>query len=95
LQVLQKGRKLLPNDRSFLLEEANIYNNNLKTINPLAPLLPQLLDDNPNNADIAFIAANCYDHLDQFDKAESLYLRTVELNSTFYDPVFNLGLLVL
>jgi tetratricopeptide (TPR) repeat protein len=92
LQILQKGRKLLPNDRSFLLEEANIYNNT-KDYKSLAPLLPQLLDDNTNNADIAFIAANCYDHLDQFDKAESLYLRTVELNSTFYDPVFNLGLL--
>ncbi|MES2274737.1 MAG: tetratricopeptide repeat protein [Bacteroidota bacterium] len=92
LQILQKGRKLLPNEKSFLLEEANIYNNR-KDYMALAPLLPQLLDDNPNNADIAFIAANCYDHLDQYDKAESLYLRTIELNSTFYDPVFNLGLL--
>ena len=92
LQVLQKGRKLLPNDRSFLLEEANIYNNQ-KNYKALAPLLPQLLDDNTNNADIAFIAANCYDHLDDFEKAESLYLRTIELNGSFYDPVFNLGLL--
>jgi len=54
-----------------------------------------LLDDNANNADIAFIAANCYDHLDEYDKAESLYLRAIELNSTQYDPVFNLGLLYL
>jgi tetratricopeptide (TPR) repeat protein len=92
LQILQKGRKLLPNDKSFLLDEANIYNNR-KDYKALEPLLPQLLDDNTNNADIAFIAASCYDHLDQYDKAESLYLRTVELNSTFYDPVFNLGLL--
>ncbi|GAB3905494.1 tetratricopeptide repeat protein [Mucilaginibacter boryungensis] len=92
LQLLQKGRKLLPNDKSFLLEEANIYNNN-KNYNALAPLLPQLLDDNPNNADIAFIAANCYDHLNHYDKAESLYLRAIELNGASYDPVFNLGLL--
>jgi len=94
LQILQKGRKLLPNDKSFLLEEANIYNNR-KDYNALSPLLPQLLDDNANNADIAFIAANCYDHLDEYDKAESLYLRAIELNSTQYDPVFNLGLLYL
>jgi tetratricopeptide (TPR) repeat protein len=94
LQILQKGRKLLPNDKSFLLEEANIYNNR-KDYKALAPLLPQLLDDNPNNADIAFIAANCYDHMEQYDKAESLYLRTVELNGAMYDPVFNLGLLYL
>jgi len=94
LQTLQKGRKLLPNDKSFLLEEANIYNNR-KDYKALAPLLPQLLEDNPNSADIAFIAANCCDQLNQLDKAESLYLHTVELNSVFYDPVFNLGLLYL
>jgi tetratricopeptide (TPR) repeat protein len=94
LEILQKGRKFLPNDKSFLLEEANIYNNT-KDYKSLAPLLPQLLDDNANNADIAFIAANCYDHLDEYDKAESLYLRTIELNSTYYDPDFNLGLLYL
>ena len=76
LQILQKGRKLLPNDKSFLLDEANIYNNS-KDYKALEPLLPQLLDDNANNADIAFIAANCYDHLNPYDKAESLYLRTV------------------
>jgi tetratricopeptide (TPR) repeat protein len=56
-------------------------------------LLPALLDINTNNADIAFVAANCYDHLNQYDKAESLYLRSIELNSAAYDPVFNLGLL--
>lgn len=92
LQVLKRGRKLLPNDKSFLLEEANIYNNS-KEYKALSELLPQLLEDHPNNADIAFIAANCYDHLNQFDKAESLYLKTIELNSSMYDPVFNLGLL--
>ncbi len=94
LQMLQKARRLLPNDNSFLLEEANIYNNR-NDYKSLAPLLPQLLDDNANNADIAFIAANCYDHLDQLDKAESLYLRAIELRSSFYEPVFNVGLLYL
>jgi len=94
LQILQKGRKLLPNDKSLLFEEANIYNN-CKDYKALVQLLPQLLDDNTNNADIAFIAGNCYDHLNEYDKAESLYLRTIELSSTFYDPVFNLGLLYL
>ena len=55
--------------------------------------MPQLLYINKNNADIAFAAASCYDHLDQYDKAESLYLRAIELNSSSYDPIFNLGLL--
>jgi len=92
LDIVKKGRKLLPNDKALLLDEANIYNNQ-KDYHALAPLLPALLDINTNNADIAFVAANCYDHLNQYDKAESLYLHSIELNSSAYEPVFNLGLL--
>ncbi|WPU91294.1 hypothetical protein SNE25_18415 [Mucilaginibacter sabulilitoris] len=94
LEILQKGRRILPNDRFLLLDEANIYNNQ-KNYKALEPLIGPLLDINANNADIAFVAANCYDHLNKYDKAESLYLRTIELNSSAYDPVFNLGLLYL
>ena len=92
LQILQKGRKHLPGDKFLLLDEANIYNNK-RDYRALGNLLPPLLDENPNNAEIAFIAANCYDHLNQFDKAESLYLRSIELNSSVYDPIYNLGIL--
>ena len=94
LQILQKGRKLVPADRFLLLDEANIYNN-LKDYKSLEPLIGQLLDINANNADIAFVAANCYDHLNKYDQAESLYLHTIELNGSAYEPVFNLGLMYL
>src|SRR6202012_469871 len=92
LAIIKKGRKLLPNDKMLLLDEANIYSNR-KDYHSLAPLLPALLDINSNNADIAFVAAVCYDHLNQYDKAESMYLRAIDLNSSAYDPIFNLGLL--
>jgi tetratricopeptide (TPR) repeat protein len=94
LEIIKKARRSLPADRSLLLDEANIYNNK-KNYHALAPLLPALLDMNSNNADVAFVAANCYDHLNQYDKAESLYLRAIELNNSAYDPIFNLGLLYL
>jgi tetratricopeptide (TPR) repeat protein len=94
LEILKKGRKLLPNDKFLLLDEANIYNNR-KDYRSLSALLPSLLDININNADIAFVAANCYDNLNQYDKAEALYLRAIELNSSAFDPIFDLGLLYL
>jgi tetratricopeptide (TPR) repeat protein len=94
LQILQKGRRYLPGDKFLLLDEANIYNNERK-YKALESLLPQLLDENPNNAEIAFIAANCYDHLNEFAKAESLYLRAIELNNAIYEPVYDLGILYL
>ena len=92
LEIIKRGRKLLPNDKFLLLDEANIYNNR-RDYKSLAPLLPQLLDNNINNSDIVLVAANCYDHLYEYDKAEALYLRVIELNSSVYDPIFNLGLL--
>jgi tetratricopeptide (TPR) repeat protein len=94
LEMLKRGRKLLPADKFLLLDEANIYNNS-KDYRSLEPLLPQLLDFNINNPDIVFVAANCYDHLHQYDKAETLYLRVIDLNSSAFDPIFNLGLLYL
>lgn len=94
LSVVLKGRKLLPADKSILLDEANIYNNR-RDYRSLYPLLPYLLDNYTNNPDIAFVAAACYDHLNQFDKAETFYLKTIDLNSSSYEPIFDLGLLFL
>ena len=92
LQVLQKGRKRFPDDKFLLLDEANIYNNKRDYVS-LEPLLSQLLDENGSNAGLIYTAANCYDHLSIFDKAESLYLRSIELNNTNFEPVYNLGVL--
>ena len=92
LQVVKKGRHLLPQNKQLLHDEANIYNNK-RDYKALEPLLIPLIDNNTNNPEISFVAANCYDNLNQYDKAESLYLRTIELNGSAYEPVFNLGLL--
>ena len=92
LETIKKGRKLFPEDRSLLLDEASVYNNR-KDYQSLKHLIPDLLDINTGSADVAFVAANCYDHLNQYDTAASLYLRSIELNGSGYDPVFNLGLL--
>lgn len=92
LQILQKGRKHVPDDKFLLLDEANIYNNK-RDYHSLEPLLPKLLDENPNNEEVVYISANCYDHLNKFDKAESLYLHAIELNSSLYEPVYSIGVL--
>jgi tetratricopeptide (TPR) repeat protein len=92
LQVVKKGRRLLPQNKQLLHDEANIYNNK-RDFKALEPLLIPLIENNVNNPDISFVAANCYDNLNQYDKAESLYLRTIELNGNAFEPVFNLGLL--
>lgn len=90
--TIQKGLKRFPNDKLLLLNAANIFNNQ-KAYGLLLPLLEPLFNSYPNSADVAFVAANCYDNLDQYKKAEACYLRAIDMNGAAYEPVFNLGLL--
>jgi len=94
LQILQKGRKALPADKLLLMTEASTFHNQ-QDYRSLEPLLGRLLDVDGKNFETVFVAANCYDRLKKYDKAESLYLHAIELNKTAYNPVFNLGLLYL
>ncbi|QQL51082.1 tetratricopeptide repeat protein [Mucilaginibacter ginkgonis] len=92
LQIVQRGRKVLVNDRALLFAEANIYHNR-GDYRSLQPLLEQLVNYNSGSAFVAFMAANCYDHLNKFDQAESMYLQSLNLNAKSYDAAFNLALL--
>jgi tetratricopeptide (TPR) repeat protein len=94
IKLLERFRKTSPENNSILLDAASIYNNK-QDYTSLEPLLTGLLDINQNNPDIVFVAANCYDRLGKYNKAEQLYLKAVELNGAAYDPTFNLGLLYL
>ncbi|MFD0749463.1 tetratricopeptide repeat protein [Mucilaginibacter calamicampi] len=94
IKLLERFRKKSPENNFILLDAANIYNNK-QNYTSLKPLLPGLLDINQNNPDIVFVAANCYDRLGEYENAEKLYLKAVELNGAAYDPTFNLGLLYL
>ena len=92
LDAIHKGRKRFPDDKLLLLNEANIYVNK-KNYSLLAPLLQPLLTSYPDNANVNFVAANCYDNLNQYKSAENYYLKSIDLNSSAYEPLYNLGLL--
>ena len=92
LQIIQRGRKTLVNDRALLFAEANIYYRR-GDYKSLEPLLEQLVNYNNSSPEVAFMAANCYDYLNKYDKAASMYLQVLELNSRSYDAAFNLALL--
>jgi len=92
LNVIKKGRGRFPDDKLLLMNEANIYSNK-RDYTALASLLTPLVNTYPNSASVAFVAANCYDNLNQYKQAETYYLQAIDINGSIYDPVFNLGLL--
>ncbi|RKR83850.1 tetratricopeptide repeat protein [Mucilaginibacter gracilis] len=94
LQIIQQGLDEYPGDKYLLSEEANIYNNQ-KNYDLLKPVLNNLMTIAPNDPNVIFMAANCYDHLNDPDRAEQLYHQVIDINNNNYDPIFNLGLLYL
>ncbi|MBW4891910.1 tetratricopeptide repeat protein [Mucilaginibacter sp. HMF5004] len=94
LQAIQKGLSIYGHDKYLLFEEANIYNNK-KDYAVLNTLLEELLYLAPNDLNVLFMAANCYDHLNRFQDAERTYKKLIDINNADYNPTFNLGLLYL
>ncbi|MGI4804635.1 MAG: tetratricopeptide repeat protein [Janthinobacterium lividum] len=92
LIAIEKGRSVYPENKKLLYEEANIYNNK-KDYKALSKLLVTLVKVSPDDYDINFLAAVCYDHLNQQDQAEKYYKKAILLNQNGYDPIFNLGIL--
>ncbi len=92
LKAVQTGRRLYPENKQLLYEEANIYNNKMD-YKALRGVLDSLVKAGPDDYDINFLAAVCYDHLNQRDQAEMYYKKAARLNRNSYDPVFNLGIL--
>ncbi len=92
LKAVRNGRNLYPENKKLLFEEANIYNNK-KDYRALSGLIAILVKADPDNYDVNFLAAVCYDHLHNLNKAELYYKKAMQLNQTNYDPVFNIGVL--
>ncbi len=92
LKAIKTGRLLYPDNKKLLYEEANIYNNK-KDYAALRGLLNGLVKSGPDNYDINFLAATCYDHLNETAQAENFYKKAIKLNPLSHDPFFNLGIL--
>lgn len=92
LLAIKTGRLLYPDNKKLLFEEANVYNNK-KDYRSLRGLLEGLVKAEPNNYDINFLTAVCFDELNQTDKAEVFYKKAIQLNPSNYDPIFNIGVL--
>jgi tetratricopeptide (TPR) repeat protein len=92
LKAIKAGRMLYPENKQLLFEEANIYNNK-KDYQALKGVVSALLKAAPNSYDTNFLAAVCYDQLNETDQAENFYKKAIKLNPASYDAVFNLGIL--
>lgn len=85
-----KGRKLFPNDRSLLLELVNASIESGDTKGAEASLVEALASD-PTNKQLYYVIGTIYMELKQNDKAEDALNKAIELDPNYADAQYQLG----
>ncbi|MBE0637925.1 MAG: tetratricopeptide repeat protein [Bacteroidales bacterium] len=92
LETIKQGRSRFPDEFSLIIEEINIYlaaNEKDKAME----LLQIAITKDDKNPTLFFAVGTNYDQMGNFEEAEKNYLKAIELNSEFFDPIYNLGAL--
>jgi len=87
-----EGRKLYPDNFQLLITETNLLLAKGITEKALQNLELALTLDQTNPSIFFAVGAN-YDKLGNFEKAESAYLKAIELNPDLFDAIYNIGAL--
>lgn len=92
LNTIKAGRERFPDDFSLIIEEINIYlaaSNKDKAME----LLQLAITRDDKNPTLFFAVGTNYDQMGNFEEAEKNYLKSIELDNNFFDPIYNLGAL--
>lgn len=104
LEIIQKGRKIFPEDFNIIIAETNIYLETSQTDKALANLKLAMTFD-PSNPTVYQAIGTMYDiifnnedlpdaeRLSAFDQSEASYLKAIELQADFFGAIYNLGAL--
>ena len=105
-EILKKGREMFPDNYQLILSEINFYLN-IGKIEEVKSKLDLAIQKEPDNASLYYVKANIYNvsltdelyvknkdkYNENFSKAEELYLKSIKLKPTYFEPNYNLGAL--
>jgi len=92
LDILEKGFKRFPSNEMILRELINYYlfaNKAEEAMNYLK--LAQAED--PSNLSYILAEGTLYDKMGEMEKAKELYQKTIDMDPTFFDAYFNMGVI--
>ncbi|NCU33478.1 MAG: tetratricopeptide repeat protein, partial [Candidatus Moranbacteria bacterium] len=92
LKVVKSGREIFPEDLNLIIEETNIYLNTNQQDKALS-LLQLAAEKDDTNPTLFFAIGTNFDGMADFEEAERNYLRAIELDPEYFDPIYNLGAL--
>lgn len=88
--AILEARKANPDDTSLILSEADLY---LKTndMNTYAKLIKEVLEKDPNNADLVYNLGVVSGQNKDYKNAETYYLKAIQLKPDFANAYYNLS----
>jgi len=92
LGVIEKGRKIFPQDLNLIIAQINIYLAQGKT-KEANDLLAVAVNKDPNNPALHFAIGANMDEVGNFAEAEKSYKKAIELKPDYFDAYYNLGAL--
>jgi tetratricopeptide (TPR) repeat protein len=92
LNFLEKGKMVKENDKNLMNMELDIYLKQGKS-QVLIEKLNKAIDEDPENKIYYFARAVSYEGLNDSEKAEADYKKASELDPSYYDAFYNLGVL--
>ncbi|MBN1414066.1 MAG: tetratricopeptide repeat protein [Bacteroidales bacterium] len=91
-EILYEGFKKYPDNESILIELINYYLVSQQSQKAL-DFLNIAKEGDPNNVSYIFAEGTIHDKMGNFDEAKKVYEKCIEIDSTFYNAAFNLGVL--
>lgn len=91
--AMEKGAAKYGSDKDFITEEVNFYlltGDNEKAKGAVT----RLIDTDPNNPQLHFIAGTIYDESGQFEEALNAYDKALEIEPDYFDANFNRGVML-
>lgn len=92
LKYLEKGKLVKENDKNLMNMELDIYLKQGKS-QLLIDKLNKAIEEDPDNKIYYFARAVSYEGLNKPEKAEEDYKKATELDPSYYDAFYNLGVL--
>lgn len=90
LAIIQEGRAAYPEDSDLIVYELNYYLKNQKFDEAKNNLL-LAIEKEPNNKQLYFSLGVVYQELGNTEEAVNAYKKAIEMDSEYFDAVYNLG----
>ncbi len=92
LKYIEEGKQVKENDKNLMNMELDIYLKQGRS-NELIAKLDKAIEEDPENKVYYFARAVSYEGMKNSEKAEADYKKAVELDNSYYDAYYNLGVI--